>query len=465
MGAASTIVLGPEGGTLGRSKGNDWVLPDPERYVSGKHALIESQADQFYLTDLSTNGVYLNDAEEPIGRGTSQALCHGDLLRIGAFSIAVAIEEKKASAGATGAAGPLMDIEAQLSNDDSGIFRPDATYPHGDKADLDAALMPDQTGIERSLAVDLDTPELTKPQPDVSQEIELLPSDELRDETRLELESDALNAPAPAPAVSADDQSEEMPAALRRLEEQAHLAGDPPGVDQPVPAQGPVAISKPTPDATSAGALALLLKGAGIDPSAVGNANQAEVLQNVGRMLREAVLGVMEVLHNRANMKNSFRLSQTMIRPVDNNPLKFSAGVDEALISLFSHSGSKFLPPVDSLKLAFEDIKDHNLAYQTAMREAFNEFISRFDPDDLQERFNRGLKRGALMGATNKMKYWDLYRELYEVMTQHSDQAYPRLFGEVFAQAYEESKEKLKQIREKKLRKEVSGTARKQNSK
>lgn len=463
MGASNTVVFGPEGGTLGRSKGNDWVLPDPERYVSGKHASVECQGDQFYLTDLSTNGVYINDSEEPIGRGVSQPLCHGDLLRIGAFSIAVAVEEKKAGAGATGEAGPLMDLEAQLSSDDSGLYRPNMTYPPGpgDKSALDQALLPDETGIERSLA--LDTPELTKPQPDVSHEVELLPSDELRDETRLELEPDAADHSSSLNAdteVQVDDvQVEEMPAALRRLEEQAHLVDDTVSPGQPA-SPGPVAINKPMPDATPAGAVAHVLKGAGVNPNALVNANNAEVLQNVGRMLREAVLGVMEVLHSRADMKNSHRLSQTMIRPVDNNPLKFSAGVDEALIALFSHSGSKFLPPVDALRQAFEDIKDHQLAYQTAMHEAFNEFIGRFDPDDLQERFNRGLKRGALMGATNKMKYWDLYRELYEVMTQHSEQAYPRLFGEVFAQAYEDSKQKLKQVRDKKLRKEISGAAR-----
>ena len=463
MGSSSTVVFGSDGGTLGRSRGNDWVLPDPERYVSGQHARVDLTGDQFSLTDLSTNGVYLNDAEEPIGRGTAQPLCHGDLLRIGAFSIAVAVEESQ-QGSATDTSG-LVELEAEIPTDESGLYKPDFTGQEtGDKSDLDRALMPDETGIERSLAMDV--PQPTNPEVSLEPDVELLPSDALSEETRLELEPEPRQEAPAAPSADAAagievEVEEEMPAALRRLEEQstaAGLSGSYPQVSSS--GQEPVKLNKATPDATSAGALAHVLKGAGVNPQSLGNANSAEVLQDIGRMLRETILGVMDVLQSRADMKNSFRLRQTMIRPVDNNPLKFSAGVDEALVALFGNSGSKFLPPVDALRQAFEDIKDHQLAHQAAMREAFNEFIGRFDPDELQERFNRGLKRGALMGATNKMKYWDLYRELYEVMTQHSDQAFPRLFGEVFAQAYEDSKEKLKQVREKKLRKEMSGSSR-----
>lgn len=459
MGSSSSVVLGPKGGTLGRSRGNDWVLPDPERYVSGKHATIDFKDDQFLLTDTSTNGVYLNDAEEPVGRGVAQALCHGDLLRIGAFSIAVAVEESSASGKAVANSVPAPVADTKFSSEESGVFQPDMTHPHGlgEKSELDRALLPDETGIERSLAMDIPKAAEAR-QPTSELEVELLPSDELREETWLELEPEPK---AEASSLNADTEVEveEMPAALRRLEEQASVGGLS-GSNEQSAQSGPVGLNKQTPDATASGALAHLLKGAGISPDSLGGVNNAEVLQNIGCMLRETVLGLMDVMQNRAEMKNSFRLQQTMIRPVDNNPFKFSAGVDEALTALLSRSGSKFLPPVDALREAFEDIKDHQLAHQLAMREAFNEFIGRFDPDDLRERFDRGLKRGALMGATNKMKYWDLYRELYEVMTQHSDQAFPRLFAEVFAQAYEESKEKLKQAREKKLRKEIRGTAR-----
>ena len=30
-----------DGGTIGRSLNNDWILPDPDKYISGKHAAID----------------------------------------------------------------------------------------------------------------------------------------------------------------------------------------------------------------------------------------------------------------------------------------------------------------------------------------------------------------------------------------------------------------------------------------
>ena len=41
LGAQSTKVFGVHGGSIGRGTDNEWILPDPERYLSGKHARID----------------------------------------------------------------------------------------------------------------------------------------------------------------------------------------------------------------------------------------------------------------------------------------------------------------------------------------------------------------------------------------------------------------------------------------
>ena len=76
------------------------------------------------------------------------------------------------------------------------------------------------------------------------------------------------------------------------------------------------------------------------------------------------------------------------------------------------------------------------------MQAAFVDFIHRLDPSDLRERFDRGLKRGGLLGAANKTKYWDLYTELYQTLAQMKDDL-PHVFVETFARSYEEKVQEL----------------------
>jgi len=82
-----------EGGTIGRSLHNDWILPDPDRYISGKHATIDCKGGIYYLADISTNGVYVNEENEPVGKGNPRRLFNGDRLHLGDFEIDVTIDE------------------------------------------------------------------------------------------------------------------------------------------------------------------------------------------------------------------------------------------------------------------------------------------------------------------------------------------------------------------------------------
>jgi type VI secretion system protein len=92
MGVDRRHVFGSEGGSIGRAQESDWVLPDTNRIVSNKHSLIDFRDGGFYLTDTSTNGVFLNDAVKPLGYNSAVLLHEGDSLAIGDYKIHVEIE-------------------------------------------------------------------------------------------------------------------------------------------------------------------------------------------------------------------------------------------------------------------------------------------------------------------------------------------------------------------------------------
>ena len=69
--------VGPTGVTIGRDAGCDVVVPSPE--VSRKHAELVPGSDSYAVSDLSTNGVFVNGVRV---KG-SQTLARGDVIRIG----------------------------------------------------------------------------------------------------------------------------------------------------------------------------------------------------------------------------------------------------------------------------------------------------------------------------------------------------------------------------------------------
>ena len=83
--------FGVNGGRIGRHTSNDWVLRDPERYVSGRHAEIEHRGGTWLLRDTSTNGTFVNGSDEALGPDRPHALSNGDRFRIGEYEIEVEI--------------------------------------------------------------------------------------------------------------------------------------------------------------------------------------------------------------------------------------------------------------------------------------------------------------------------------------------------------------------------------------
>lgn len=181
-----------------------------------------------------------------------------------------------------------------------------------------------------------------------------------------------------------------------------------------------------------------LLRAAGIDPSTIDE----RTLTSLGEILRVVVEGLIDVLKARTAIKTQFRVPMTTLKAGENNPLKFSANAEDALFNLLSRRSQSFQAPVDAFREAFDDLRAHQIAIMAGMRAAFGSLMSRFDPDQLQAAFDKGMKRAAVLDVINKTKYWDLYREMYEALGD-DDATFRRLFGDEFAQAYEEQMQRL----------------------
>ena len=152
-------------------------------------------------------------------------------------------------------------------------------------------------------------------------------------------------------------------------------------------------------------------------------------------LLRESVLGLMDLTQSRNEFRNRFRISTPSPDNAPESPLNLTGGVDDALVRLLN-TVSVRASSVNAVRDAFKETKAQNTASLAAMRAAFEEFLGRVDPKELEERFDRAGKRGVF-GTQNKGKYWDLYAEMFSGLAQRPADGFPHLFTETFAKAYE----------------------------
>ena len=188
-------------------------------------------------------------------------------------------------------------------------------------------------------------------------------------------------------------------------------------------------------------------RGAGIDPNSIGSESQVTMLTLAGQMVREVALGLMEALKARGEIKSRMDSGNSPMQATDNNPLKVATSVDDALRKLLDTQNSRYMGPVESLRDSFTELRSHQQAVIAAMHAGLNGAMNRVDPGELQERFDRSLNRGSLMGAANKLKYWDMYAEFFQVLNQRNADGLPITFAEEFSQAYAERLAGLKNSR------------------
>ena len=119
--------FGEAGGTIGRDPACTLVLPDPEKRISRRHALISCRAGRFSLRNQgSAIPVLLNGT--PVDYGGEAALADGDRLEIGEFSLRVrepsSQEPVLPPAAATGPVAGQRDILSDFGSSAAGTTDP-----------------------------------------------------------------------------------------------------------------------------------------------------------------------------------------------------------------------------------------------------------------------------------------------------------------------------------------------------
>lgn len=412
---------------IGRNSDNDWVLPDPERLVSSQHCVIQYKDGRYYLTDNSTNGVELVKAGIRMRRGNSEPLQDGELIRIGDYEIQARIDFNVQAVDSQPFAGDSSNSFEALMGAVASTPAPTpmiAPQFHGASSmetlpDLFDFLSP--TAVPPPTVADHVPSEQHDFRPPAPVAVPVVEKPVVQGAVIPEDWDLFGDAPAPAPVANAAP----APAPIA------------PAPIAPPPVVEPVALAVAD-TAQPSDLLQAFLRGAGLDQLRLDQADASAQMESIGRSYRLMVEGLIDVLRARASLKGEFRMQQTMIRPAENNPLKFAPNADEALLLLLRHGNQAFMAPDIAVRDSFDDLRAHQLAVMAGVEAAIKHLLARFEPAQLEERMGKPGGLSSIFNGSRQAQYWQQFTELYSNISREAQEDFQDLFGREFSRAYEE---------------------------
>ncbi len=524
----ATKLLGPTGGTVGRTQDNAWTLTDEDSLLSRCHFEIVFEDGAYTLIDKSTNGSFLNDAREPLGRGNRAPIQDGDTIRLGGYRIEVAIESVGAEPpplegstpdflrGADEPIEPVADVDSPVADNEQAMPGPPgsaAAFEGVEAQPLADSLFGAQAGShstpEPSPPAGLlsDTPPLMGGADHVSPAPKSEPAGEWparvpsgsfprRDTPVFDTPSadDKAIPPSPPPAddgfalhVPVADQpaspaDEPGPGASEGLipddwwveeplldspaappdapdAQASGVSPGPPPIAQPVsrPGSGTTHAEAARESTTTgeshqpggtAGDTDLQLRRAlrpalGTHADGLTTADLVQVVEELAAMAQVSIPKMMQALGSRTEFKDQLRLDQTMVRPRDNNPLKFCASAEEAQQHMLLNDHPGLLRGRQAMDEGFHELATHQSALVGALPAALRDTINHFSPAAVESAAdNDGV--GTFGLGKGKTRLWDTYRELYTKLAESDQGALERVFMKALAQYYERSLRAMK---------------------
>ena len=422
------------GGTIGRVAHADLLLLDHDKVISKVHARIDCEQGTYYLSDTSTNGVFVNDNIEPLGREHRHALKDGDKLRLGDYELAVAFTTEEPVV--TVESDPLDDM-IQSQESDAGSSMSMLNQPSSARQKVvhlaqeqDAFQPPSARLPENWNYGDAESNEASVPQ-----EVQ---APQQASEQQQVSEQQPVQVPQEVQVFQqASEQHAQTPQQAQVPQQAAHASQ--PIMAEPMPYSHEYVPS----DKEQMVDIVPFLNGLGLDVEK-NTTLRPSVMFELGKTLRDLLGGMLETMSARAELKSEFRVMQTTIRSQENNPIKFSVDTNEMIQNLFFRNLKSFLKPKDAIAEAFKDLNAHEIALMAGVQSAVNGILEELDPEMIRQKQYANTGLGKLIPGKQNERYWQIYTNYYQEIRRSIAEGNNRFIDIDFAKAYEDKLNELK---------------------
>jgi FHA domain-containing protein len=186
-----------------------------------------------------------------------------------------------------------------------------------------------------------------------------------------------------------------------------------------------------------------LCEGAGVRLDPPPNTGPA-FMRVVGMMLRSAVEGTVQQMAMRQATRQELQAQVTVIRPKNNNPLKFAPDGQSAMEQMLQPAVRGFLPGPAAMTDAMHDLLGHAIGTMAGTRAALEGVLKRFGPQELEAKLASKSVLDSVLPMNRKAKLWELYLQHYGSIRDEAQEDFHALFGRAFLAAYEQQLERLR---------------------
>lgn len=445
------LTLEGRGASVGRKASMDWTLPDPARHISSHHFDVTFENGQYFVADVSTNGTFLQGQSHRL-QG-KHPLSAGERLVVGHYVIAVELgmgtadAPQVAPAEAAPAYAPPPPAEADPWDFGGGSLDPVNPLPAARNAhhldDVAQDFVPLQQAPAAPIAPTppVHTPEYGHVAAAPQMQPQVPPAGYAADGGPLpQVPPAALPQdggpmpqvpPAMMPAAAPPPGAVPMPAPVPTP---APTPAAAPG--SPVPPQAPAPQPQPAPGSGTGGNVAIIrafCEGAGLDPSRASVDDPEAFARELGSAMRTVTAEVMQMLNDRANVKQFTKGgARTMRAASDNNPMKFLPDTGEALEALFTKPRDGFQTGAAGYANALGDLRQHQMAVFAALQPALAQVLDGLSPDEIEE----AAASTAKLGPSRRGRNWDYFVELWDKKAEAGEHGMLDAFLEAFAKSY-----------------------------
>ena len=180
------------------------------------------------------------------------------------------------------------------------------------------------------------------------------------------------------------------------------------------------------------------VRGLGINPNMVPDENSEQWFEQLGQSFSLMLLGLMETLHNRAEFKQNNRLNHTAFRKSENNPLKFSANLEDAIHNLYNRNTASFMRADIAIKEAFVDIENHEKALMKGVEGTVSSVMSLVEPSSIySDAMSSDSFFNKIIPARKYAQSWKRFEGIHYQLTDEIVNKESPFYLEDFAKHYE----------------------------